>query len=173
MRKTHSRAICLWQIRNKCMSSCLNSQTGTGTCLKILLSQLNGCMGAVTSGNLWLFVPVSHQSASVKANSAGDLTSTLQIHPPPPSTGFFYSPLFVYMLNTRLNSNPVCSELENAKLPLFECKCKIIYFFSEGYTSVNKWPEPGIGFTMLLVEVSLKYMIFCLLKQVICRVYVY
>lgn len=44
--------------------------------LKILLSMLKGRMGAVISSSLWLFVLVSHQSASVKASTAGVLTST-------------------------------------------------------------------------------------------------
>lgn len=64
----------------------LNSQI----CLKIPLPEVKGCMGAVTSSNLWLFVPVSHQSATVKASTAGVFTSsTLQILPPPPSAWLF------------------------------------------------------------------------------------
>lgn len=96
VKKKHSWMICL------CQS--LKFPIGTGTCLKILLYEVKGCMGAANRGSLWLFVPVSHQSASVKASTAGVLTSTLWVLPPP-SAWLFYSPLFVYMLNTLLISS--------------------------------------------------------------------
>ncbi len=128
VKKRPSRMICSRQIKNKCISSVLILKVGTGTCLEILLSEVKGCMGAVTSSSLWLFVPVSHQSASVKASSAGGFTPFLQILPPP-SAWLFYSPLIVYMLNTLLvSSRATCTEWEDAKLPLLECKCEVIHF---------------------------------------------
>lgn len=57
----------------------LNYQIGTGTCLEILLFELESCMGAVIIGFLCL---PPHQSASVKSSTAGVLTSTLQSLPP-------------------------------------------------------------------------------------------
>lgn len=103
----------------------LNSRIRAGTCWKILLSEVKGCMGVVTSSNLWLFVPASHQSATVKASSAGALTSsTLRILPPPPPLAWlFFSQYTPYLFNS-----PVCTELEDAKLSLPECKCKWIHF---------------------------------------------
>lgn len=85
------------------------------------------------SSNLWLFVPVSHQSASVKASTAGVLTSTLRILPPPPSAWLFlFAPLCLYAQYTPyLLNSPLCTELEDAKLPLLECKCKVIHFFKK------------------------------------------
>lgn len=111
----------------------LNSQICAGTCLKIFLSEVKGCMGVVTSSNLWLFVPASHQSATVKASTAGALTSsTLRILPPPPPPSawlFLFAPLCLYAQYTPyLFSSPVCTELEDAKLSLLECRCKWIHF---------------------------------------------
>lgn len=76
----------------------LNYQNDTGTCMEILSSVLKSCVGAVIIG---FFVSSSDQSASVKSSTAGVLTSTLQSLPP----GFFYSALFVCVLNTLLISS--------------------------------------------------------------------
>lgn len=96
--KRHNGMICVRQIRNTCIFLGLNSQMGTGTPLNVLLSGVKGRFGAVTSSNPRLFVPVLHQSATVKAKHCRRLDFLHPADPPTTTIGLNFFKNFKFSL---------------------------------------------------------------------------